>query len=475
MNPRLPPRVPSEILELARESVLVTTADVDEPRILYVNPAFTVMTGYEAEDVVGKSPRFLQGPATDRGTLDRLRRCLETGQPFTGEGINYRADQTPFRISWYIEPLRRDGKIMYFVAVQRDVSEIHEAHHRADSLARAMEQLPDGAMIIGRTGDIRFINDAGVVLLATEGLLGKRFDALLDTLDFCPTKILRHLLKGRPWSAERVVQQGAFERTLGFRVSALLDEHQRLDGCVVAIRDLTERKRLDAAAAGLNLSENAAFLFSGIRHELGNPVNSVKSALTVLKSNIGKFPPEKTNDYLSRMLSEIERIEYLLTSLRSYNQLEKPSNRRLDLREHLERAFELLRRDCERQGVVLQTGCEAGLYVQADPRALDQVFINLVTNAVDAMTAAGLSGVVAITARAIGEEVEIAVSDTGPGIDPKDQRAIFEPFVTTKAHGTGMGLVIVRSLVAGMGGAITMKSESGKGTIFRIRLAQGIQ
>ncbi len=109
-----------------RESVVVTDAQVDEPgpHIVYVNAAFTRMTGWEMEEAIGRNPRFLQGPKTTRQTLDRLRAQLQKGEAFTGEDINYRKDGSEFYIDWYIEPLRNaQGEIEYFVAVQRDVTD----------------------------------------------------------------------------------------------------------------------------------------------------------------------------------------------------------------------------------------------------------------------------------------------------------------------------------------------------------------
>jgi two-component system cell cycle sensor histidine kinase/response regulator CckA len=123
-----------------RESVIITDTDLDEPgpRIVYVNPAFTKMTGYEPEEVIGRSPRFLQGPKTTRKTLDRLRAQLEKGERFEGEDINYKKGGAEFFIDWYIEPLRdAAGDIVYFLAVQRDVTErraLEEQIQRAQRL-----------------------------------------------------------------------------------------------------------------------------------------------------------------------------------------------------------------------------------------------------------------------------------------------------------------------------------------------------
>lgn len=119
-------RLAQQALAQIRESVVITDAELDEPgpKIVYVNEAFTRMTGYRPEEVIGKSPRILQGPKTTRRTLDRLRAQLEKGEAFEGEDVNYRKDGSEFQIKWYIEPIRdKSGKIVYFVAVQRDVTE----------------------------------------------------------------------------------------------------------------------------------------------------------------------------------------------------------------------------------------------------------------------------------------------------------------------------------------------------------------
>lgn len=114
------------IMEQAAEAVLITEADLDRPgpRIVYANPAFTAMTGYTPDEVIGRTPRLLQGPRTDRAVLDRLRRQLSQGTMFQGETINYRKDGTPFVMEWHIAPIRdASGRITHWVAMQRDRTE----------------------------------------------------------------------------------------------------------------------------------------------------------------------------------------------------------------------------------------------------------------------------------------------------------------------------------------------------------------
>jgi|GEM_PF-1356022 len=105
----------------SREPLCVTTHDVNDPRIVFVNDAFTKVTGYSSDDMVGRSPRDLQGALTDRAVLDELRRCLESDETFHGETVNYRADGTPFRMNWRIVPVSY-GARRFFMALQRDVT-----------------------------------------------------------------------------------------------------------------------------------------------------------------------------------------------------------------------------------------------------------------------------------------------------------------------------------------------------------------
>jgi diguanylate cyclase (GGDEF)-like protein/PAS domain S-box-containing protein len=109
----------------AEDSIIITTTDLDEPhpKIVFVNPAFTKLTGYTSEDVLGRSPRFLQGPKTDRGLLRRMRETLEAGEVFYGETINYRKDGTEFHNEWHIEPICSDrGEVTHYLGIQRDVT-----------------------------------------------------------------------------------------------------------------------------------------------------------------------------------------------------------------------------------------------------------------------------------------------------------------------------------------------------------------
>lgn len=118
-------RLLSSAVQQSREPITITTAELDlpGPAIVFVNPAFTRMTGYTEEEAIGKTPRILQGPRTDRAVLDRLQKELSSGGTFQGETINYRKDGQEFHLEWQVAPLRNEtGETTHFVAIQHDIT-----------------------------------------------------------------------------------------------------------------------------------------------------------------------------------------------------------------------------------------------------------------------------------------------------------------------------------------------------------------
>lgn len=120
-------RVLSGAVEQANEAVLITdSASRGEPghQIVYANDAFEEMTGYSETEILGKTPRILQGPETDQAVLDSLQNVLESGEKWEGEAVNYRKDGTPFHVQWNVAPVRNEkGDIEHWVSIQRDVTD----------------------------------------------------------------------------------------------------------------------------------------------------------------------------------------------------------------------------------------------------------------------------------------------------------------------------------------------------------------
>ena len=135
-------------VQQAVESIIVTTAQLEQPgpQILFVNAGFSRMSGYDPEEIIGKTPRMFQGPATRREVLDHLKRNLTVGMPFLGETVNYRKDGTPYEIELRISPVRNNkGVVTNFVAVQNDIS----ARRRAERDLQHRDRLLSGVSAAG--------------------------------------------------------------------------------------------------------------------------------------------------------------------------------------------------------------------------------------------------------------------------------------------------------------------------------------
>ncbi|PSR02473.1 MAG: PAS sensor domain-containing protein [Bacteroidetes bacterium QS_8_68_28] len=113
----------------AFNSIMVTTAEeTGNGPIIFVNDAFTEMTGYTEEEVLGETPGLMQGPKTDQDELDRLAQDLQDGKVFQGETVNYKKDGSAFRIEWKVAPVENaEGEVTHYVAIQRDVTARREA------------------------------------------------------------------------------------------------------------------------------------------------------------------------------------------------------------------------------------------------------------------------------------------------------------------------------------------------------------
>ncbi len=132
--------------EHAYNSMVITDADFDGggPFVLHCNPAFCAMTGYSQEEWIGRSPRILQGPATDRNVIDRLRSSIRGGNFFEGSTINYRKDGAPYLVQWNISPVRdTGGEIVAYIAIQQDITALAEANERNRVLVQRVKWQAD--------------------------------------------------------------------------------------------------------------------------------------------------------------------------------------------------------------------------------------------------------------------------------------------------------------------------------------------
>jgi signal transduction histidine kinase len=239
---------------------------------------------------------------------------------------------------------------------------------------------------------------------------------------------------------------------------------------VAAVRDVTEQRRLRSIAEAVNTMENIGYVFSGIRHEIGNALTSIKMAIGILSKNLDSYPKETIIKVIEMASKEVSRMEDLLRSLKNFSMYESLKPERVEVNQFLGKIRLLAGEDFRKRGISIEARLHPGeIGAWLDPRALQQVLLNLLANSADALQ--GREDARIVISSAMGDDMlEIAVEDNGCGIDREQQRNLFKPFYTSKPSGTGLGLVITKNIMVKMNGEIEVESERGRGTKVTLRL-----
>ena len=238
-------------------------------------------------------------------------------------------------------------------------------------------------------------------------------------------------------------------------------------------RDITERKQAQEALQRAEQIRMAGELATGLAHEIKNPLAGIKVTMEALSEE--QYLSEEDRSVLFKVIDEIKRIEGLIKGLLNFARPPKPQFTDTDLNAVLDTAAQLVLKNRSlapgKPGAITMVKEFApGLpKIIGDPMQLKQVFMNLLLNAVDAMPEGGTL----VLKTSLGETahtITVDVSDTGKGVDAAVRDKIFQPFFTTKSKGTGLGLAISKRLIEEHGGKISIESNNGGGSTFRISL-----
>ncbi len=234
------------------------------------------------------------------------------------------------------------------------------------------------------------------------------------------------------------------------------------------VADVTEQAQLRERLGEAERLAAAGELAAGVAHEIRNPLAAIVNATTLLDRPEMLTPEERTST-LDAVRKEARRLNRILSDFLIFARPREPKRLPGDIREVVEHVAALIRDDPARARLVeLRTRVDAGVPSFAfDPDQLTQVLLNVALNGIEAM---GGRGRLSLEVERQNGEITIAVADTGRGIPPEERGRVFEPFFSRKPGGTGLGLTIVRRIVAAHGGHIDIQSEPGHGTRFTIAL-----
>ncbi|OEU75811.1 MAG: hybrid sensor histidine kinase/response regulator [Desulfuromonadales bacterium C00003093] len=239
-------------------------------------------------------------------------------------------------------------------------------------------------------------------------------------------------------------------------------------------RELEERvvsksRELELAHKEIIQAEKLATLghiSAGMAHEIRNPLNSINLFAEILQSVPGL--DKENRGYVKKITQEVERIDHILMQMLAASKGNGKEKNRVDLTEIITQVLANYKVKINAQNIKVNCRLDAQTpMIEGDPLEMEQIFTNLIGNALYEMPTGGCLG---ISMEGSAESVKISVSDTGQGIPQENMARIFEPFFTTKEKGTGFGLSVVLRIVKSCGGKIRVDNNQGEGVTFRMEL-----
>jgi PAS domain S-box-containing protein len=479
------------LIENASDITLIVN---EEGRILYTSPSLQRILGYTPEELTGQSYDRDVHPE-DRDTLAAaLRRGLSGSRVAGGAAVcRVRHRDGSWRVLEAVaQDLLEDPAVRGIVVNLRDVTERQrvqaELREANETVRTLVEASPLAIVAMDREGRVTKWNPAAERMFGwpEHDVLGKDFPFVPDEWQEDALTLRRMVLSGDTVTVERVRRtRGGSSILVNVSASPLRDAGGAITGAVAMITDITQRKRLEDQLRQAQKMEAVGQLAGGIAHDFNNLLTVITGYSQLVMNALPEG--ERGRIHSQEILHAAEQASALTRQLLAFSRRQVAQPQPMDLNAAVTRMLQMLRRLIGENIELVTALRPLSFPVSADPGQIEQVILNLVVNARDAMPGGGcltietceveLDAAYASTHVSVkpGRHVMLAVSDTGHGIDAETRGRVFEPFFTTKevGKGTGLGLSTVYGIVKQNRGNIWVYSEPGIGSTFKVYFPLG--
>jgi PAS domain S-box-containing protein len=482
---------------LENASDFIFTLD-SEGRFLYLNNRFKPLTGFEKEEWLGRPfPDLFE--SEDREAAIEHYELTHQGRSRVFEGHILHKTAAPNVLSISLTPIVEVAAVVGAMGIGRDILEQKRMEREILDLenfnASIIESMEAGLLTVDLDGIITSLNSGGQNILErrSEEVLGRPIGEVLPPGEAEALLSPGPVDSGLPSRREmELTLKSGRKASIGYTVTHRVDNQRRKVGTIVSFRDITLIKQMQNEVIRMDRLASLGVLASGIAHEIKNPLAGIKSLAQACEEEFEGEDPRR--EYLARIIRQVNRMDDLLRTFFAYAKPKPPDRKPLPLSDIVREVEHLMDRKMETAGIRYSVELALGLpAVVVDGQQIQQVFLNLMLNAVDAMPEGGTLEIRAATAdpgfRGLmrrrsadaradafpGEApyVEIRIRDSGEGIPHDKLETIFDPFFTTKPNGLGLGLSIVYRIIAEHQGDIRVKSRPDQGTEFSFYLPPG--
>jgi len=468
----------TELFESLQEGIYITTPD---GAIVDVNPALVRMLGYDSKEDVLK--RRVPEIFVDQAERKIVKEQIERQPMIQGREITLIRKDGGSIVCLNTATAVRDnaGCVVRYQGSLMDITERREMerrlHQQQEFARRLVDSFPDLILVLDAASRYTFVSPRCKEVLGydVEDAQSMKFGDRTHPEDLPAAQSLYNdIIAGKQIFASleiRVRHKLGEWRRIRFNFSPLSDEKGNIEGVVLSGRDVTDLKRLEEQLIQAEKLAAMGQMLAGVAHELNNPLTAILGVTELLREREGA--DDSTRRQLELTHRQARRAARIVQNLLEFSRPASPQKKPLDLNNLLERTLQLHDHSLRRNNIEVDFHPQGELpVVVGDANQLIQVFLNLVTNAEQAIREVRETGRIQIRVAHIGKQLAITVQDDGVGIRPEALLRIFDPFYTTKrpGGGTGLGLSICMSIIREHGGNIEAETLPAGGSAFTIYL-----